>query len=82
MNRLLAGTGKDTEQIIVYGKNACDDMPYKRYKQLAGLGFKHVAIYAGGLLEWALLQDVYGDELFPSQGACPDILAFRGDRRL
>ena len=81
MNHLLAGSGKTTEQIVVYGKNACDDLPYRRYKQLAGLGFKHVGIYAGGLLEWALLQDVYGNDLFPSKGECEDILAFRGAKR-
>ena len=82
MNHLLAGSGKTTEQIIVYGKNACDNLPYRRYKQLASLGVKHVGIYAGGLLEWALLQDDYGSDLFPSKGVCDDILAFRGTRRL
>ena len=28
------------------------------------MGFKNVHIYTGGLFEWLLLQDIYGDKNF------------------
>jgi hypothetical protein len=30
------------------------------------LGFKNVYIYLGGMFEWLLLQDVYGQKEFPT----------------
>ena len=38
----------------------------KKQKQLVSLGFKNVYIYLGGMFEWLLLQDVYGQKEFPS----------------
>lgn len=46
--------------IIVYGVNTCDALPEKKYMQLKKLGF-HAYIYQGGMFEWLLLQDIYGD---------------------
>ena len=52
------------ELCIIYGYN-CNDMNVaKKYKQLLEMGFKNVHIYTGGLFEWLLLQDIYGDKLF------------------
>lgn len=47
-------------KIIVYGLNTCDAVPEQKYNQLKKLGFT-VYIYQGGMFEWLLLQDIYGD---------------------
>ena len=69
--------GQTTCPIVVYGRNAVDQSPAKKCRQLQGLGFTSVRIYAGGLFEWALLQDIYGSELFPTTSVCPDPLLFK-----
>ena len=62
---------------IVYGKNHYDESIYKKYKQLKNLGFSKVYIYAGGMFEWMLLQDVYGADDFPTTNRELDILKYR-----
>ena len=69
-------------RIIVYGENASDETIVEKYRQLAGLGFNHVYIYPGGLFEWLLLQDIYGEEPFPTMGHEMDILKYKGKRIL
>ena len=64
-------------QIIIYGKNSCDQSVLKKYKQLNKLGFKNVGIYTGGLFEWLLLQEVYGIENFPTSSLELDILKYK-----
>lgn len=81
INGLLERGGRNSQRVIIYGECSADDAPFKRYKQLLSLGFRKAYVYPGGLLEWALLQDVYGTELFPSLGSCTDILAYRGKSR-
>ena len=51
-------------RIIIYGMNANDDTTRTKYEQLIKLGFYNVFVYPGGMFEWVLLQDIYGDELF------------------
>jgi hypothetical protein len=64
--------------IIVYGKNTADIRALEKKKRdLHALGFLDVYIYVGGLFEWLLLQDIYGEELFPTTTSILDILAFR-----
>ena len=73
------GTG-DAVAIVVYGKNATDASVYKKYEQLIKHGIANVRIYVGGMFEWLLLQDIYGQELFPTAGASGvtlDLLAYR-----
>ena len=53
--------------IIIYGKNCNDETIFKKYQQLNDLGFNNINIYTGGMFEWLLLQDIYGDELFKIQ---------------
>ena len=65
------------KKIIVYGKNNNDDKLFNKYKQLIGLGFTNVHIYIGGLFEWLLLQEVYGDEQFPTTISELDILKYK-----
>ena len=64
--------------IIVYDKNANAPNLMKKYDQLIGLGFINVYIYPGGLFEWLLLQDIYGDDEFPTTTKMIDILKYKG----
>jgi len=63
--------------IIIYGKNANDETIFKKYNQLISLGFINTHIYSGGLFEWMLLQDIYGEENFPTTKKILDILKFK-----
>jgi hypothetical protein len=65
-------------KIVIYGENACDEGLVNKYNQLLKLGFSNVHIYAGGMFEWLLLQDIYGDDFFPTTRKCSDILSFKG----
>jgi len=75
INKMLSKNDYETD-IIIYGRN---DHEYeeliKKQKQLYSLGFKYVYIYLGGMFEWLLLQDVYGDKEFPTEKK-GDILKF------
>jgi hypothetical protein len=64
-------------RIIIYGKHIKDDTVLKRYAQLQQLGFGHLYIYPGGLFEWLLLQDIYGDQSFPTTSPITDILMYK-----
>ena len=65
------------KNIIIYGKNANDDTIYNKYEQLLKLGFMNVFIYSGGMFEWLCLQDIYGNELFPTTKKELDILKYK-----
>ena len=85
INEIISGNAanSDTVTIVVYGKNATDVSVYKKYEQLVKHGIANVRIYVGGMFEWLLLQDIYGQDLFPTTGACGvnlDILAYRPTR--
>jgi hypothetical protein len=69
-------------RIIIYGMNATDKTCLKKYEQLIKLGFYNVYIYTGGLFEWLLLQDIYGNELFPTTSLKVDLLKYKGRRQL
>jgi hypothetical protein len=63
-------------KIIVYGRNCNDEKLNDKVKQLADLGFYNIYIYGGGLFEWMLLQDIYGDKEFPTTKKEVDILKY------
>lgn len=69
--------GSKGVKIIIYGKNSNDEQIYSKYNQLTSLGFHNVYIYAGGLFEWLLLQDIYGETEFPTTKKELDILKFK-----
>jgi len=69
-------------RIIIYGSNSSDDKIYKKYDQLAKLGFSNVFIYVGGMFEWLMLQDIYGYEEFPSTIKQLDFLKYKPPARL
>ena len=64
--------------IIIYGENSCDNKIINKYNQLYKLGFYKLYVYVGGLFEWLLLQDIYGDEEFPTTSKIIDILKYKG----
>lgn len=83
INSLLQQYTALTEFIfIVYGRNGTDETALSKCKQLTNLGFKRVYIYAGGLFEWLLLQDIYGADEFPTTTKVIDILMFKPKRQL
>ena len=64
-------------RIIIYGLNSNDESIYKKYNQLLQMGFTHIAIYIGGMFEWLCLQDIYGEDTFPTSKKELDILKFK-----
>ena len=68
--------------IIIYGKNNNDEKLYTKYKQLTSLGFYNVYIYMGGLFEWLMLQDIYGEKEFPTTKKELDILKYKPNKVL
>lgn len=66
-----------SKKILIYGINSIDDTVIFKYNQLKKLGFKNVYIYSGGMFEWLLLQDIYGDELFKTTTKELDILKYK-----
>jgi hypothetical protein len=64
--------------ILIYGENCCDIKVIDKFNQLYKLGFSNLYIYIGGLFEWLLLQDIYGDDEFPTTSKIIDILKYKG----
>jgi len=81
INHLIQMRNKDIK-IIIYGKNCNDDKIYKKYNQLQSLGFYNVYVYTGGLFEWLMLQDIYGEKEFPTSKKELDILKFKPQKKL
>jgi hypothetical protein len=76
INKILKDKTKSMN-IFIYGKNANDESVYKKYNQLIQLGFYNIYIYSGGLFEWLLLQDIYGDTEFKTTSKQLDILKYK-----
>lgn len=66
-----------TPKFVIYGKNANDDSVEVKAKQLSGLGFSDIYLYVGGMFEWLLLKDVYGEDEFPTSSKFLDILFYK-----
>ncbi len=75
INELL--TNDINKNIVIYGKNCSDVSTLSKFKQLKNLGFKNIKIYMGGLFEWLLLQDIYGDDKFQTTSKEIDILKYK-----
>jgi len=76
VNQLISAGKKDVK-IVIYGKNCNDDKLYTKYQQLTSLGLYNVFVYPGGLFEWLMLQDIYGQDDFPTTKKEMDILRFK-----
>ena len=81
INKFLKN-GKKNIKIIVYGKNCNDEEIYKKYNQLYSLGFYNTYIYTGGLFEWLMLQDIYGNAEFPTTSKELDLLKYKSPKIL
>ena len=77
LNEMLNQYAMNSRTFIIYGKNAVDDSAEKKYQQMNDLGFTELYIYSGGIFEWMLLQDIYGDAEFPTTSRELDVLKFR-----
>jgi rhodanese-related sulfurtransferase len=79
INEMLTRVDIPDKPIVIYGKNARDKMPEKKAKQLQSLGIREISIYSGGIFEWLLLNEVYGDTEFPveSRHKIHDIWKYR-----
>jgi hypothetical protein len=67
------------KNIVVYGRNWWDESGFKKCAQLSHMGFS-VRLYAGGLFEWLCLQDIYGEDVFPTTSSTLDILQYGPSR--
>jgi hypothetical protein len=76
INSCIKNVRKDIK-IIIYGKNCNDENTVNKYNQLTSLGFYNVYIYVGGLFEWLMLQDIYGEKEFPTTKKELDILKYK-----
>lgn len=65
---------------MVYGKNCNDEKIYEKEEQLRKLGFSNTFIYTGGLFEWLMLQDIYGNSEFPTTSYDLDILKYKPNK--
>jgi hypothetical protein len=81
VNRLIQTASKNLK-IIVYGRNCNDEKIYTKYNQLKSLGFYNVYIYTGGLFEWLMLQDIYGEKEFPTTKKEMDFLKYKPHKTL
>lgn len=54
--------------IVVYGQGSGDESVLKKVKLLRSLGFGNTFCYLGGMMEWLLLRDIYGEVEFPLYG--------------
>lgn len=81
INKLIKNGNKNVN-IIIYGTNANDEKIYKKSQQLITLGFHNVYIYVGGMFEWLILQDIYGDKEFPTTTKQLDLLKYKPIKKL
>jgi hypothetical protein len=79
INACIKRGAKDIK-IVIYGKNSNDEKLYNKYSQLTSLGFHNVYIYTGGLFEWLMLQDIYGEKEFPTTKKELDILKYKPNK--
>jgi len=81
INNLIKNRKTDLK-IIIYGKNCNDDKIYEKYNQLSSLGFFNIYIYVGGMFEWLMLQDIYGENEFKTTSRQLDLLKYKPNKML
>lgn len=81
INKLIKNGNKKIT-VIIYGANCNDEKIYKKYQQLTSLGFFNIYIYVGGIFEWLMLQDIYGDKEFPTTSKQLDFLKYKPVKKL
>jgi len=81
INEFIKNNNKQFK-IILYGRNCNDDTVFVKYNQFISLGFYNVYIYLGGLFEWLMLQDIYGETEFPTTKKELNILKYKSNNIL
>jgi hypothetical protein len=71
-----------TKTVVLYGMNSCDTTVHEKRTQLLSLGISDIMVYSGGLFEWLLLQDIYGQTEFPTNSKAADLLIYRPKRKI
>ena len=59
---------RENKPFVIYGMHHYDASLVRKYQQLKKLGAVLIYVYGGGMFEWLLLQDIYGNELFTTSG--------------
>ena len=77
VNVRLKNAPKNRIHFFIYGRNSSDQTVGRKYSQLTKMGYTNVFIYSGGLFEWLLLQDIYGEENFPTTSKELNILKYK-----
>jgi hypothetical protein len=80
MNEIITRIDIPDKRVIIYGRNASDKSPETKYTQLTNFGIQEIFIYSGGLFEWVLLQDIYGNKAFPTTNKNVDLLRYKGEK--
>ena len=80
INEIITRVDIPDKRIIIYGKNTSDSSAENKYNQLQKLGIPEIAIYSGGLFEWLLLQDIYGNKEFPTTKKMMDIIKYKPNK--
>lgn len=82
INEILTRMDIPDKRVIIYGRNSSDYSPESKYNQLNKLGIQEIAIYSGGLFEWLLLQDIYGNKAFPTTKKNADLLKYKATKMI
>lgn len=77
INRIIEHKKQTQWCVIVYGCNHADETVEKKCRQMKTMGFTRLYRYNGGIFEWLLLQEVYGNDSFPTTSRHIDILEFK-----
>lgn len=77
INSMIETISEPDKPVIVYGKHNQDERVMEKAKQIMNLGVSSVYVYQGGMFEWLLLQDIYGEEAFPTTKKVLDILKYK-----
>lgn len=82
LNEMLYNMNVPDKNIVVYGKNSHDDTVTQKASQLYQHGIKNIFVYNGGLFEWLLLQDIFGNDNFPTSENVLDILKYKPEKQI
>ena len=74
---MALSTVSDVKSVIGVDMSSADETAITKGQQLSALGFTNIYIYIGGLFEWALLQEIYDFENFPTTTKLSDPLRFQ-----
>lgn len=63
--------------VVFYGLNSTDSAPLHRWNNATQLGLENAHVYCGGMFEWLILGELYGNDMFPVTSIQDDLLKFK-----